>query len=279
MIHEKIRIWNKGDYRSRPDDGFESELDTYILDGDRDRAAVLLCPGGAYRYVSPREGEPVALQFNAAGFNAFVLHYSVAPCRHPAPLLDASRAMCLIREHAAAWRISPDKIAVCGFSAGGHVAASLAVGWDEPAALGAPGIERGMNRPDALILGYPVISSGEYAHRESIDNLLGPNASPEEIREVSLELNVNPKMPNAFIWHTWDDASVPVENSLLFAQAMRRCGVPFELHIYPKGTHGLSLATPETGDGPRGSDPHVASWMDLCVDWLGDLYRQNPDRH
>jgi acetyl esterase/lipase len=271
MIHQKIELWPEGMYQSKSQDGFRPTLDIYILDGDKRRGAVVICPGGGYGYVSEREGEPVARQFSAAGFQAFVLNYSVSPHRHPQPLLDISRAMCLIREQAGPWKVDPMKIAVCGFSAGGHLAASLGVHWNKPYIQNTPGIVTGMNQPNALILSYPVISSGEFGHRGSFENLLGDQANEEVLAEMSLERQVNSQTPPAFIWHTFNDGGVPVENSMLFANALRRNVIPFELHIYPDGPHGLSLATKETDCG-HGVYPHVASWMKLCMEWLEGLF-------
>jgi acetyl esterase/lipase len=262
MIHKTMRLWKDEEYPGLPDGGLGPTMDAYILDGERRRGAVAIFPGGGYAYTSPREAEPVALQFNAAGFHAFVIHYSVAPRRHPQPLLDASRALRVIRENASSWKVRPDMVAACGFSAGGHLAASLGVHWD------APYVDE---RPDALILCYPVISAGKFAHRGSFENLLGPEPGAEAERQASLEFRVDGRTPPSFLWHTYDDASVPVENSLLFARALREKGVPFELHVFPKGRHGLSLATEETDDGTYGADPRVAAWMGLCVEWLKGL--------
>jgi len=281
MIHETIDVWGRGEYGGDMGDGFAPVIDTYVLDGNKKRAAVLICPGGGYGFLSPRESEPVALQFNAAGYHAFVLHYSVAPRRYPLALLDVSKALCVLRKRADAYMIHPGRIALCGFSAGAHLAASLGVYWDNPLSLGAPGdggrkalngIEPGLNRPDALILGYPVVTSGPFAHRGSFENLLGPRADPQALEEVSLELHVNEKTPPTFLWHTYADEAVPLENSLLFAGALRRAGVPFEYHVYPEGVHGLSLATEETSVEGKEPDPHVSSWMYLCVEWLGELF-------
>lgn len=267
VIHQTVEIWENGSYKNEEAD-FRPVLDTYILSGTKRRGAVLICPGGGYRLTSEREAEPVAMQFNAAGFHAFVLYYSVAPKKHPQPLLDVSRAMCIIREHANEWNIDAEKIAVCGFSAGGHLAASLGVHWEKPYLKDIQGITIGMNRPDALILCYPVITSGQFAHRGSFENLLGSDPDKALLDEMSLEHQISEKTPPAFIWHTFDDKSVPVENSLLFAQQMRKNNVPFELHIYPEGPHGLSLATDETDNGNYGTHPHVATWMKLCIGWL-----------
>ncbi|MCX7025995.1 MAG: alpha/beta hydrolase, partial [Spirochaetes bacterium] len=281
MIHETLPLWGPGAYFGELDDGFEPMLETYILDGENTRPAVLICPGGGYGFRSPRESEPVALQFNAAGYHAFVLHYSVAPRRHPLPLLDASRAMYVIRERTAEWNVKSNAVAICGFSAGAHLAAHLGTCWNRPEALwakgtqnapSASGIATGLNRPDALILCYPVITAGEFAHTGSIDNLLGPGATDAARRSVSLEFAVGPDTPPAFIWHTFADQAVPLENSLLFAGALRKAGVPFELHVYHRGLHGLSLATPETSDDQHCPDPHIATWIELCVEWLGERF-------
>jgi len=276
MIHETVDLWSEGgqgSYRGDAGDGFVPAMDSYILDGNKRRAAVLICPGGGYGFRSPRESEPVALQFNAAGFHAFVLRYSVAPRRHPLPLLDVSRAVGLLREKADAWKIHPGRIALCGFSAGAHLAASLGVLWDRFELPGAATTgQPGLNRPDALILSYPVITSGVFAHKGSFENLLGPGASAEALEAVSLELHVSAKTPPTFLWHTYGDEAVPLENSLLFAGALRSAGVPFEFHVYPEGVHGLSLATEETSDVGKEPDFHVSSWMPLCVEWLGGLF-------
>ncbi|HZJ83397.1 MAG TPA: alpha/beta hydrolase [Clostridia bacterium] len=272
MIHKTISIWEETNYLYESTEDFVPTLDTYILDGDKKRPCVLICPGGAYGFTSPREAEPIAMQFNAAGFHAFVVYYSVAPKRHPQPLMDLSRAMCIIRHRSDEWNVDPDKIAVCGFSAGGHLAASLGVHWNKPYLEEVSGIEIGMNRPNALILSYPVISSGDYSHEGSIKNLLGDDLTkPHLLEEMSLELNISEWTPPTFLWHTFDDDAVPVENTLLFAQGLRKKNIPFELHIYPHGPHGLSLANDETDDGNMGSYPHVATWMSLCIEWLEGL--------
>ncbi len=273
MISRSIDIWENDIYQGEGGDGFRPILDTYILDGERKRGAVLICPGGCYSFTADREAEAVALQFNAAGYHAFVLYYSVAPRRHPQPLLDVSKSMCLIRENADKWNILPDQIAVCGFSAGGHLAASLGVHWDKPYLQQAKGIKPGMNQPNACILCYPVITSGEFAHRESFNNLLGENATQDMLYDMSLEHQISKKTPPVFIWHTFDDDLVPVENSLLFAKGLRTNNLPFEMHIFPHGLHGLSLATEETEtkDKKYGVHPHIATWIKLCIEWLDEI--------
>nr|AGF93385.1 pectin acetylesterase [uncultured organism] len=263
MINKSIDIWKGIDKFA--DKEYRPILDTYILKGERKRPTVLVCPGGGYEFTSPREAEPVALQFNEAGYNAFVLYYSVAPEKHPQPLLDVSRSMCIIRNNSEKWNIKKDKIAVCGFSAGGHLAASLGVHW-EKSYLDIKGIEIGSNKPNFLILGYPVITAGEFSHQGSIKNLVGKD--PELREEMSLEKQVNQETPPTFIWHTCADKAVPVKNSLLFVESLRKNEIPFEFHIFPEGPHGLSLATAETDDGEMGAYPHVARWIKLCKEWL-----------
>lgn len=272
MICKTIDIWEGEIYHSEGKDGFRPTLQTYILDGSKKRGTVLICPGGGYGMTSEREAEPIALQFNAAGLNAFIVYYSVAPRKHPQPLLDVSRAMCIIRQNAEDWKVDSNKIAVCGFSAGGHLAASLGVHWDKEYSQNVSGIDKSMNKPNGMILCYPVISSGQYAHRGSFENLLGQDANEEQLFEMSLEHQITDKTPPAFIWHTFDDDAVPVENSLLFSQGLRNKNIPFELHIYPKGPHGLSLATAETDENNYYIYPHVATWVKLCTEWLNYLF-------
>lgn len=256
--------------------GFIPTLTTYVLDepmdssAKRQRPAVLICPGGGYGFCSPREGEPLALMFNAAGFHAFVLEYSVAP-EHvfPEALCEVSDSLRLIRQNAKEWSVHPDKIAVLGFSAGGHLAASLGVLWNTEEAVKCEDMS---NKPNALILAYPVISSGEYAHRGSFDNLLGDKKDDEKMLEyLSLENRVSKDTPPTFLWHTYADTCVPVENSLMFANALRKADVPFEMHIYPWGEHGRSIATREVCSRSSIS-PHIATWTKLVCEWLDSLF-------
>lgn len=255
-------LWDDVPPGASPDLPFRPWLEAYPLDVDAPRGAVLVCPGGGYATRAPHEAEPVARAFNEAGYHAFVVQYRVAPHRHPEPLLDAARAIQLIRERANGWHVDPAHVAVCGFSAGGHLTASLGVHYDldvlhESGLPDAPPC-----RPDALILGYPVISAGVSRHAGSFKNLLGPDPAPAALDLMSLERQVTDATPPAFLWHTADDPAVPVENSLEFAMALRRHDVPFELHVYPSGRHGLGLA-PE--------HPHIATWMDLSCAWLREM--------
>jgi len=254
-----IWLWEDEEYEAKGEDGFRPWLDPYPLSTARALGAVLVCPGGGYRTRAPHECAPIAERFNRAGFHAFVVHYGVAPRFHPAPIRDASRALRMIRHNARRWNVSPRHVAVCGFSAGGHLAACLGVHYDKEWLRGDRPVDQASNRPDALVLSYAVLTTGEFGPPAHWPNLLGPDPSEEAMRTVSLERHVTDKTPPAFLWHTVEDAMVPVENSMIFAQALRRHGVPFELHIYPRGRHGLALAP---------QDEHVASWAPLCCQWL-----------
>lgn len=273
MLNVKIKIWDGVKKTISYPDNFDPILETYILSGNKKRGAVLICPGGGYAYISDKEAEPIAMQFNANGYHAFVLNYSVAPRRHPQPIMDCSRAMCLIRSNAEEWKIDNFKIAICGFSAGAHLAASLGVHWNKPF-LDVEGISIGINRPDALILAYPAISMKNYCNIASRDNLLGKNPDITLVEEMSLETQVSRNTPPSFIWHTGDDMEVPVENSLMFANALRKGKIPFELHIYTRGPHGLSLSNKETGAANNGSFPHIAGWVKLSLEWLEEIFKR-----
>jgi acetyl esterase/lipase len=220
---------------------------------------IIVCPGGGYTWRAPHEGGQVAQWLNALGLAVAVLQYRVAPHRHPAPLQDAQRAIRLLRSQAESLQIDPNRIGILGFSAGGHLATSAAVFFDNGRPDAADPIDRASSRPDALIACYPVITFGEHRHDGSMQNLLGPDAPAELKSKMSLETQVKPDSPPTFLWHTADDASVPVENSLLFAAALRRHRIPFELHIFPHGRHGLGLAH---------ELPHVHQWTHLCARWL-----------
>lgn len=256
---EVLPLWDRPAPHSHPEDDFTPVLERYPVPGTAARGAVLICPGGGYGGRADHEGAPVAQRFNAAGFHAAVIQYRVSPHRHPAPLLDASRAVRLARHHAAAWHIRPDRIALLGFSAGGHLAASVGVHGNRPEARTADPLGDGNGRPDALVLCYPVISAGPCAHRGSFENLLGPDPAADALRRLSLEDQVSTETPPTFLWHTADDGGVPVQNALLFAAALDRHNIPFELHVYAQGRHGLGLAE---------DDPQVGTWSALAAGWL-----------
>lgn len=241
------------------------------MDAQRRRPAVIILPGGGYEFLSDREAEPVAIQFAASGFQAFVLRYSVAPARFPVALLEVAQAVAMVRAHASEWHVQPDQIVVQGFSAGGHLAASLGVFWQSDL-LQKYGYDPAQIQPNGLSLAYSVITSGEFAHENSIKALLGAGADdPEQRALVSLENQVTAATPPTFLWCTATDGLVPMENTLLFTTALHRAGVSCELHVFPEGGHGLSLANEETQHVPaNGADvqPAVAIWPQLFRTWL-----------
>ena len=228
------------------------------------RPAVVICPGGAYEFCSVRESDAPASAFLNMGLQVFILLYS---CGEAAggkqPLTEAAQSVRLVRERADEWWIDPQKILICGFSAGGHLAASLGVHWDDPALAERCGVQdASVLRPDAMVLGYPVITAGQYAHRNSIVNVSRASGEPEQY--WSLEENVSEKTPPTFLWHTMTDNSVPVENSLLFVQQLHRYGVACECHLFESGRHGMSVATREVDAASRA----VHAWVGLCQTWL-----------
>ncbi len=226
--------------------------------------AVVVCPGGGYAFVSEREAEPVALPFFARGYNVFVLTYSTGQnAKGFQPLRELSETVRALRRRKE-WRVDPRRVAVCGFSAGGHLAASLGVLWDDPEFLKTYDNHGGENRPNAMILSYPVITADRFAHVESIENVSGCGEGTQGYEYFSLERHVNSKTCPAFLWHTAEDDLVPVENSLALAAALSREKVPFELHVFPRGGHGMSVCTEEVGSPDAGN----ARWVSLAIDWL-----------
>lgn len=272
MIHNIYPIQAQG---SLPD----AKLITYMQDVSdsmavRVRPLVLICPGGGYAYTSDRESEPIALAFLAMGYHVAVLRYSCAPARYPTALLELAASILMIRQNAKEWHVDADKIIVQGCSAGGHLAACLGMFWDEEflaKSLGLGAGEHEILRPTGMILCYPVITSGEFAHRGSFQNLLGDRES-ELAAKLSLENQVSEKTPQAFVWGTFEDQSVPMENSLLLVGAMRRANIPVEYHLFPHGGHGLALASrlTETSDG-RHVQEECEVWVKLAESWLKHL--------
>ena len=219
----------------------------------------MICPGGGYGGLAAHEGKGYAQFLQMHGINAFVLKYRLgsASYRHPVMLGDAARALRTVRANAGAWKIDPDKIGIMGSSAGGHLASTLLTHFDEGDAAAKDPIERVSSRPDLGILCYAVISMGPLTHRGSRKNLLGAEPSAKLIKELSNELQVTPQTPPTFLWHTANDGAVKVENSLAFATALSKAKVPFALHVFENGRHGLGLASK-----PPYKDTHP---------WAGDL--------
>ncbi len=239
-------------------------IDTFLLQSDKPTAMMIICPGGGYEMrASSYEGTDIALWMNRIGISAIVLNYRVKPYKHPCSLLDAQRAIRYVRSHAAKWNIDPSRIGILGFSAGGHLASMAGTIFDAGDASSPDPIETFSCRPDAMVLCYPVISFIEYCEYGSMMSLIGKTEAGNLQQTLSTETRVTADSPPAFIWHTADDKIVHNANSLLFASALSRCGVPFELHIYQNGPHGMGLAE-HTGS--------VGLWTRSCELWLNKIW-------
>ncbi|HEY8419123.1 MAG TPA: alpha/beta hydrolase [Clostridia bacterium] len=233
--------------------------------------SMLVLPGGGYGYVSPREADPIALRYSVCGFQTFILDYTVGSVqKFPAQLIEASMAMIYIRENAQKYNTAENMAAAVGFSAGGHLCACLATLFDEPILKDKFGERAKLIRPDAVVLSYAVITSGNKAHKGSFDNLCGDD---KELREyLSLEKRVTSRSSPAFLWHTYEDRAVPPYNSLIYALACEEHNVPFSLHIFEKGWHGLATAQSDTNSekGLAKVSTGADQWIKLSVDWLKD---------
>jgi acetyl esterase/lipase len=229
--------------------------------GRASRTAVIVCPGGGYnRLAIDKEGRATAEWLNSIGVSAFVLKYRLKEYGHPAPLRDVLRAVRLLRSDAARWGIAPDRIGVLGFSAGGHLAASAGTLFDEADGRTGAALDATSARPDFLVLVYPVIRlTGPNAHTGSGQSLLGANATPAMLERYSLDSRVTKDTPPSFLVHGGTDTTVPPENSVVFYLALRRAGVPAELHLYQEGAHGVGL---EPNHGP------ISDWPKRCAEWL-----------
>ncbi len=227
-------------------------------------AAIVICPGGGYGGLADHEGSQYARWLNEQGIAGFVLKYRLgsAGYRHPAMLQDAARALRIVRSRAEEWKLDTKRIGIMGSSAGGHLASTLATHYDGGKSDASDLIERVSSRPDLAILCYPVISMGENGHAGSRNNLLGKDPAPELIKLLSNELQVTKDTPPCFIWHTWEDKGVKIENALSFASALQAAGVRFDLHVYERGPHGLGLGTREWQ--PEKRHP----WTRDCEFWL-----------
>lgn len=231
----------------------------YLVEG-KGNAAVIICPGGGYCMRAYHEGEPVANWLNTLGISAFVLRYRVAPYQYPSALLDAQQALRTIRYRSEEFGLDPGRVGILGFSAGGHLASAAGVLYDHGKEEAPESLDRESSRPDLLILCYPVISMTDgVTHQGSKNNLLGETPDAALVNRLSSEKQVTADTPPAFIWHTSDDGAVPVENSLAFAAALSRYKVPYDLHVYTHGEHGIGLGEEE---------PHTRTWTDACASWL-----------
>jgi acetyl esterase/lipase len=238
------------------------------------RGGVLVLPGGGYRFLGVSEGEPVAAAFAAAGYNAYLLRYSIGEhAVFPNSVADTCRALKLIRSRAEDWNQDPDKLAVCGFSAGGHVAACAGTMWNRQDVLEASDCTGTEGKPNAMILGYPCITVDIEGQGDMYAQLAGKR-SLEELREIaSAEKWVGPHTPPTFLWNIYRDKIVPVEHGLKLLTALAEQNIPFECHTYMEGNHAGALNTPASSLGdPVRENPHVARWFQDCVEWLAQVF-------
>jgi acetyl esterase/lipase len=258
-----ILLWPDGAPGAKGDANIDKpDLTLYIASQNKVPTGVIVCPGGGYAHLAMSyEGTDIAKWLNTMGISGFVLKYRLGPkYHHPVELEDAQRAIRYVRAHAAEFGIDPHRIGIWGFSAGGHLASTAGTHFDNGTPNSPDPIDRESSRPDFMILSYPVITFEEpYAHRGSRDALLGPNPDPALIELLSNEEHVTKDTPPTFLFHTSDDPVVPVQNSINFYLALRRAGVPAEMHIYEHGRHGVGLAQ---------DMPELSTWPTLLANWL-----------
>jgi acetyl esterase/lipase len=228
---------------------------------------VVICPGGAYSYCSVREAEPVAMRFASFGIASFVLNYS---CKKlfPTNLGELAMAVAFVRKNAEKYGVDPERIFICGFSAGGHLAASLGVHWNKAFLYEKLGVSSEMIKPKGQILCYPVITSGEKRHDETILNIIGRDENEELKQLVSLEKQVDSDTLPTFIWCTRDDELVPAENTLLFTMALAQHNIPFASHIFSSGVHGLALCDESTANYDGHINKECSEWVRMAVEWM-----------
>lgn len=257
---ENIKLWeNRTPYYNEEYGQPETSITPYLLETNEKRGCVIVCPGGGYSVRAPHEGEPIAKMINSGGIHAVVLNYRVAPYKDPAMLCDVTRAVKFVRYNADKWNIDPEKIGVLGFSAGGHLTVMAIEHYDYGHCDGDE-IDKMSSRPNVGVLCYPVVTFMNPAmHVGSMKNLLGDNPSEEMKMKYSGELNVRDDSPPVFMWHTAEDGGVPVANCLDLAAALQAKKIPFELHVFPFGKHGLGLAP---------DNAHVAQWANLLINFL-----------
>jgi len=259
-----IPLWPNGAPGALGTDDSDNPTLTIFLPSEKPVGVtgVIVCPGGGYQNLANNhEGRQVANWLNSLGIAAFVLKYRLGPrYHHPIELGDAQRAIRMVRSDAAKYGVARDRIGILGFSAGGHLASTAGTHFDAGKSSDPDPIERVSSRPDFLVLGYPVISfTTPYTHQGSRKNLLGDNPDPKLVENLSNELQVTPRTPPTFLFHTNEDKGVPAENSVLFYLALRKAGVPAELHIFEKGPHGVGLAL---------ADPALSMWPPLLANWF-----------
>ncbi len=251
----------------------EATMTVYLHENNEEvsikkRPFILVIPGGGYEMVSEREAEPVVNEFYRMGYHAGILRYSVgAAALNLQPMKEGMTAIKILREQAAEWNIIGDQIAVCGFSAGGHLAGSLGVMWQEPELMKALDYTGKDYRPDAMILCYPVLIAGVNAHQGSLINISGS----EDLKKqefYSLEKRVDESTPPTFIWHTVDDDCVPVENTLYFINQLQKNKISYDAHLFRSGNHGISVCSKETDS----ENAHCANWIPLCESWLKAIF-------
>jgi acetyl esterase/lipase len=258
-----VPLWPDGSSQNLRNPMERPRLEMYLPSGEQAQAlaAVIVCPGGGYRFRAPHEAAPVAQLLAAHGLAAIVCHYRVAPQRYPAPMADVARAVRKVRENAAAWGLDPARIALLGFSAGGHAAVTVATRPDLYRDPQDDLVDRYSARPNRLILAYPVVSMVEEAHEACLLNLFGRDPGAELREAVSAERWVDRETPPTFLFHTADDPGVAAGHSLRYAAACRARGVAVELHLFAHGPHGVGLAQ---------DDPALAMWPRLLLNWLSD---------
>ena len=251
-MNEVIRLWpGEAPYSAQSPGQAQPTLTAFPVEGSP--AAVIVCPGGGYAMKADHEGGPIAEMLNRGGISAYVLDYRVNPCHCMAPLSDAARAIRAVRA------MGYKYVGILGFSAGGNLCCNAATHFDAGHPESDDPVEHISSRPDFFVPCYPVVSFTSYPHYDSFLKLVGESDRHDLERFFSAELNVTPDTPPAFIWHTADDELVPVQNSLMLAGALSRCGVPYELHIYPSGPHGLGLAE---------DYPEVRVWAGQLTDFI-----------
>lgn len=277
MIKEKIEL--NVDYKKAGvnPEGCKATLDCYYATyneemGKRHYKAMIICPGGGYDYCSEREAEPIAFRFAGAGIACFVLRYSCYKKKFPTDAVECAAAIKYVRDNAERFDINPDKIVVCGFSAGGHLAATLANLWNSDKLLKYVDFKAEDIKVNGSLLGYPVITSkAGHTHEPSIINLIGEE-NPQELRDfLSMENRVSKDTPPTFIWHCADDGCVPVENSLWYMSALSENKIPFEAHIYEYGGHGLALCDETTATWDGHIQPVAANWVNAAIEWIKRL--------